>query len=924
MLAAILVSSSFVPGVLGQPISTLEPASTGGVTRVDRALARLSQHRRLLMIAAHPDDEDTRLLAAVARGMGGEAGYLSLTRGEGGQNLIGPELGDGLGLLRSGELEAARAIDGAQQFFSRAYDFGYTRSRDEALTRWRESDLLEDTMRVIRQFRPQVFVTVFTPDARSGHGQHQAAGFIAPRAFALANDPAAFPSLTEQGLPPWPIHALYRPVRDAGSSEQVAVSFGNIDPLTGKSVLQLALASRSQHRSQDMGTLQPLGDSSRRYERLDVADAEGQQSADVPNASTRSAEDGLFTGIDTRLRAIADVIAPGALRETVRAQLVRAEEAAIAARAALVPSALDRTVPALREITEALAQAVHALARAPGNDGNRHAFVLIEEKLSIAAEALAAAAGIAIDAWTDRSTLVSASELEVTAVVWNAGRRDLLGPIVETDSPEGITLVATEALTDDDTAARRRFRARPTHAYRLRMKVPSRARPTLPYFLEQYPTARPERERSEPAAGAATHQHHASPPPNLLASKRLPPPRADAYDWNGASRETRGQPFGQPPLSLRFRIEIDGTPVVLTREVVARSVDQALGEVRRPLRVVPRFEVRLTPDLLVWPRGTRKEAALELTVTSHADTAETVRTQLAFTDDWAVDAPSSVDLEPGETRRLPITLRAAANLEPGRFELHAGVVDAQGSSYDRAIDLIDYPHVRASTVPAHASTVIRTADIALPDAQRIAYLRGASDRVPEALHAIGLPVEVFDGEALQQTALDAFDVVVVGSRAYESDPALGALNPALLDYARGGGVVIVQYQQYAFARGGFAPYPLDIHRPHDRATDETTPVRTLVPDHRLLTVPNRIHSADWEEWVQERGLYFAGTWDDAYTPILAMADPEGVERSGALLVARVGEGWYVYTGLSFFRQLPAGVAGAYRLFANLLALGTEK
>lgn len=924
MLAAVLVSSSLVPSAFAQQISPLEPATTGGVARVDRALARLSQHRRLLMIAAHPDDEDTRLLAAVARGMGGEAGYLSLTRGEGGQNLIGPELGDGLGLLRSGELQAARAIDGAHQFFSRAYDFGYTRSRSEALGRWSESALLEDTIRVIRHFRPQVLVTVWTPDARAGHGQHQAAGFIAPRAFELSRDREAFPALTARGLPPWPVSTLYRPAREAAADAQVAVSFGTIDPLSGQSILQLALASRSQHRSQDMGTLQPLGDSMRHYERLDTAETAGEPGIEYGARSAR--DDGLFTGIDTRLQAIADLIAPGVLQDTVAAQLRSAEELAIATRASLVPAQLDRAVPALRQIVEALALARDALIEAPAEDGNRHALVLIEEKQAIAGEALAAAAAIAVDAWTDRSTLVPGSDVEVTAVVWNAGNHDQLGPIIETDSAEGLAIAATREVTDEAATGRRRFRARPTRAYRLQMTVPARARPTIPYFLEPYTAKRHDQEQRLPAPPMQTGKRPQSEalPANHLATKQLTPQRTDAYDWGNAPQATRGQPFGQPPLTLRFRLEIDGTPVILTREVVARSVDQAVGEVRRPLRVVPRFEVRLTPDLIVWPRGARQEAELELAVTSHADAAETVRLQLAIAGDWTVTTQDSVQLAPGETKRVPITLRATADLGTGRFALHAGVVDARGDAYDRAIDLVDYPHVRASTLPVHASTVVRTSDIALPSVERIAYLRGASDRVPEALGAIGLPVEVFDGATLQQTSLDSFDAVVVGSRAYETDPALGALNQALLDYARDGGTVIVQYQQYAFARGGFAPYSLDIHRPHDRATDETTPVRALVPGHRLLTVPNEIRSADWEEWVQERGLYFAGTWDDAYTPILAMADPEGVERSGALLVARVGEGWYVYTGLSFFRQLPAGVAGAYRLFANMLALGVEE
>ena len=251
-------------------------------------------------------------------------------------------------------------------------------------------------------------------------------------------------------------------------------------------------------------------------------------------------------------------------------------------------------------------------------------------------------------------------------------------------------------------------------------------------------------------------------------------------------------------------------------------------------------------------------------------------------------------------------------------------VTSGGDRFDQAIGVIDYEHVRPTALPRRASVDVSAGDINLPRLRRLGYIRGASDRMPEALRRIGLPVEVLSAEALAAEELTSFDAIVVGSRAYEVDPALLRTSPLLLDYARAGGLLIVQYQQYQFVRGGYAPFPLEIRRPHDRVTDETAPVTLLEPEHPAFTVPNRLGEDDWRGWVQERGLYMAGTWDDAYKPLLAMADPGGEEKRGALLVARLGQGHYVYTGLAFFRQLPAGVAGAYRLFANLLALGESR
>jgi len=862
-----------------QAASPLEPASSGGLVRVERALERLSQHRRLLLIAAHPDDEDNSLLARVTRGDGGEAAYLSLNRGEGGQNLIGEELGEALGLLRSRELEAAREIDGASQFFTRAYDFGYTRSRAEALRRWDEATLVEDVVRVIRMFRPQVIVSVWPPDARAGHGQHQAAGKVAPEAFAAAGDPRAFPGLDAEGLAPWSCAALYRPAWFEPEAAGVRVAFGRLDPLTGRSMLQLARASRSQHRSQDMGSLQPLGDAEGRYLRLEPPGADPRP-GDDPGAND------LFAGIDTRLESIAALLAPGPLRSATAERLSRVATLAMQTRATLVPSRLDAAVPPLGDIVRLLKETASALGAAHASSDARHALALVEEKRAIAESALAAAAGIAVDAWSEQASLVPGSHFEVSAMVWNAGRRSMGAPVIEAASPEGLTVTEAVVIDDQARADRRRSAPRPSASYRLEVAVPDDTAPSIPYFLRQ---AR----------------------------------RGDRYRWQTTPTAVRGLPAGPPPLTVRFRLRVDDVPLTLEREVVQRVRDQARGEVRRPLRVVPKLEVGLEPRMLVWRLGTREQATLKVWATNNLAREVEVRIEARTPEGWPQIAPTRVLIPARGRREIPLRLLAPANLERGRYPVEVRLLDDTGRTYRRAIEVIDHPHIAPTARPVPARLTISAGSIALPALTRVAYVRGASDRVPEALSAIGLPIEVQSASALLTAELGRYDAVVIGSRAYETDPSLATLSPALLAYARAGGTVIVQYQQYAFARGHFAPYPLDIHRPHDRATDETTPVRILAPEQPVLRRPNVIVAADWDGWVQERGLYFAGSWDDAYTPILAMADPEGVERSGALLVARVGEGWYVYTGLAFFRQLPAGVVGAYRLMANLLALAAE-
>lgn len=866
LLLVLLVAPS--PAALadgpGRDVSALEPAHSGGLAALDRALVRLSSHRRLLVIAAHPDDEDTSLLTWIARGLGGEAAYLSLSRGDGGQNLIGPELGTGLGLLRSRELMAAREIDGARQFFTRAYDFGYTRSLDETLRRWPKEVLLEDAARVVRRFKPQVLVAIFPATASAGHGQHWISAVVADELFEHAAGGDAFPRLEAEGLPPWDISTFYRAAWFDPEATTLELPLGTLDPWSGRSMVQIALDSRSQHRCQDMGNIQPLGSAKGRLAwQAGVGGPEGE----------------LFDGIDTSLAAIADLLDEGEKRSRIRTLLAEVERLATAARGTLDARAPHATAEPLIEIVRKLRSAHADLDEGVGGAA-LHVAELIDEKLDIAQEALAVAAQVLADAYTDRETVVPGGELEARSVFWNAGPLEVSGLEVEVLGEEGWTLVSSEPAE----ASRSRFATELTDERILGIAVASEARPTAPYFL----------------------------------ARSLD---GDLYDWTGVPAEIRGQPFEPPPLRLRFAFKLEGVALSLEREVVLRQRDQAFGEVRRPLRAVPALEVMAEPAMLVWPLGAADEPMLRLTVRSNLDTPTRGQLEIEGPPGWpGLSAQPFAISEPGGRVALEVPLPPPADLSPGRYDFSIVAIDSEGRRHEHAYPLVDYEHIRPTAMPCPARVSLAAIDLELPPLERVGYVRGASDRVPEHLAAVGVPIEMLDDETLATGDLSGYNAIVIGSRAYETDPALVRANPRLLDYTHGGGLLIVQYQQYQFARGGYAAHPLDIDRPHDRVTDETAPIRLLAADHPTFHSPNTLTEADWQGWVQERGLYFAGTWDGAYTPLLAMADPRGEEHQGALLVAPLGQGTYVYTGLAFFRQLPAGVPGAYRLLVNLLGL----
>jgi LmbE family N-acetylglucosaminyl deacetylase len=854
LFAGSLSSLSSAPG------TALPPASAGGIEAVDPLLRKLATNRRLLIIAAHPDDEDTALLTLVSRGMGGEAAYLSLTRGDGGQNLIGDELGIGLGLIRTGELDAARRLDGARQYFSRAYDFGFSRSVEETFRLWPKDSLLEDAVRIIRRFRPQVVVAIFSGTPRDGHGQHQASGIVAREAFRLAADPAAFPALAAEGLRPWQPAALYQTTRFLDREKTTLVlPTGGLEPLTGRSFQQIAVASRSLHRSQGTGALQPIGPNEARVGWLE-------------GGAGRTAPD-LFAGTDSELTALAAGAADPLRRGDLEARLSRIAASARETRARLSAAELPAAAAPIAKILEELRAARGELA--PDRPSGANAAATLDEKIRAAETALAAAAGVAVDALADTERASPGEPVPVTVQVWNAGRDGIEVESAALASPDGWTVPAP--------AAGKPLAPGALGEWKLAAAVPADAGPTVPYFLHK------------PLQGAM-------------------------YDWTGAPAAVRGEPLEPPPLSAVVALRIGTSRITIWREVTLRFRDEEYGEIRHAVRAVPKTEVSVEPELFVYPIRSRVTPRFSVTVTSNSPVPLAGQVEVSAPAGWTASPRPFTLARKGDRAVLEVSLAPpGSGARAARLDVPISAVLASGERFQAGIRIVDYEHIRPMPFPRDSVASVTALDLRLPKMTAVGYVRGASDRVPEALLSIGVPLRLLSASDLEHGDLSRFDTIVIGARAYETEPALASANRRLLEWVRAGGLLIVQYQQLGFTESGFAPEKLEITRPIDRVTDETAPVRILEPSHPIFNVPNPIGPEDWAGWIQERGLYFAHAWAPSYTPLLAMADPGEPDQKGALLVAKIGKGHYIYAGLAFFRQLPGGVPGAYRLFANLLA-----
>jgi LmbE family N-acetylglucosaminyl deacetylase len=842
-----------------------------GSTALGLELRRLGTAKRVLMIGAHPDDERTEVLTTLALGAGAEVAYLSLTRGEGGQNLIGPELQEGLGLIRTEELLAARRLDGARQFFTRAYDYGFSKNADEAFRHWPHDEILADVVAVIRAYRPDLLVAVFSGTPADGHGQHQASGILAREAFTAAGDPTRFPEQIAAGLQPFSPRRIYQGGWRSGPEEgmDAQITPGAVDPLIGKSYAQIAAQSRSRHLSQGFGDYAGRAGSQTLAMRLVAGDS-------LPGQDV-----GPFAGLDTTLSVRAARAVPVSRAGAGGAPRVVALLADYEQRVASAVQAFDPRTPAA--LVAPLAEAVRILAGADSAAATLSPELrsAIADETSEAADALWRAQGLSFSALASTETVVPGHEFTLTLAVRNQGSAPVTLQALEPVLPAGWSAQPQSPLNGLLAPT-----ATVTRAFRI--TVPVAAPVTEPYFLRA-------------------------------------PRQGDLYHWPAGVRV--GIPFEQAPVRATARAAIAGAVASIDRDARFQRPGATADSVERPVRVVPALSLLAEPTIAVVPLAGRARGARPLRLTLHlreeAPRAMSGTLRLDAPAGWTVQ-PASVPLRlsPGESRAVELTVTAPATLQTGEMLLSATFRDDSGAEFDRGYTLIDYPHIRPEPLFRPADTRVRAFEVQLPTPLRVGYIAGVGDDAPAALRQMGAQVTELTEADLAAGDFTRFDAVLTGIRAYEVRPDLVKNNRRLLDYVRDGGTLVVQYYRFDRASDPFAPYPLTA-RLQDRVTDEAAPVRILDPAHQALSWPNRITDADFAGWVQERGLFYPTDIDAHYTPLLAMSDPGEAPLRGSLLVAKYGQGNYVYTGLALFRQFPEGVPGAYRILANLVSLGAK-
>jgi LmbE family N-acetylglucosaminyl deacetylase len=840
------------------PTGTVLPQERGAAA-LGSALRGLGVSTRVLIIGAHPDDEDTPVITWLSRGRHVETGYLSLTRGDGGQNVIGNELGEALGVIRTEELLSARRIDGARQYFTRAYDYGFSKNAEEAFTQWPHDSLLLDVMTVVRSFKPHVIISVFSGTPRDGHGQHQAAGILAREAYDWSADTIRVPRSATAGYGGWTVSKFYRGASFRRENATLRMNVGEYDPLLGRSYAELAAISRSQHRSQAFGTLQPLG------VRYDYVQREAVR---VSAPEDPKAERSMFDGIDTtwarfrgEVRGVAD-----------RAALDSLPAAFLAARESYDPYAPERSVSALARIQIHLLAICPPVARmTPCVQGQARDTTDLGAAVAQARgrlnTALILATGVMVEATASREVWGASQAVPVNPVLHNRGRLPVT--VTHADMQLGGTMQATEMP---------RFSLPPDSSYMLRLDASLFGDATVLRWLAK-------------------------------------PRRGAMYDYAITGRDE-----GSYAVDAVAGFDVHAGDVAFRAEapVVYRFADQVIGEIRRAVAGVPDVSVLLDQQLQYAPARVPIERDLRVQLRSASESPREVRLEVKLPSGLQTDSAVRLVQLPAAGSPVTATYRIRGQLPAGRHVVDVAATEG-GRTFAEGYTTIQYEHITTRRIYRPSRMNLEAVDVAATTGMRVGYITGVSDNSAAALEQLGFAVTRIDPETLAQADLRGYTAIVVGPRAYETQPALVANNARLLDYARAGGTLVVQYGQYEMMRPGIMPYPVTINRPHDRVTVEGAPVTILDSTAAILRTPNRITVRDFDDWVQDRSLYMPRTYDPAYIPLLAMSDPGEPPSRGALLVAPLGRGTYVYTTLAFFRQLPNGVPGAARLFVNLLA-----
>lgn len=784
-----------------------------------------------LYVAAHPDDENTRLISYLSNDLNARTAYLSITRGDGGQNLIGTEIRELLGVLRSQELQMARKVDGGQQFFTRANDFGYSKHPDETLTIWNKDEVLEDMVYVIRKFQPDVIVNRFdhrTPGRT--HGHHTSSAMLALEAYKLAQDPKAFSWQLEE-LDTWKVRRHFfntswwfygsqEKFAEADKSRLLSVEVGNYYPTLGLSNNEISGIARSQHRSQGFGS---SGSRESYQEYLELIEG------DMPE----NKED-IFEGIETGWSRIPGADKISGLVDKLMNEFNFRNPA----------ESIDKLL-AIHDVLSGLAE------------GHWR-----DIKLAELNEIIVQCLGFFAEPSVERQQYTIGDSIEVTMEFTN--RSDI--PVtIEKVLINGKQEIAYNLTMEDRISDIQYHKVFVDNSFRF----------SNPVWLDE---------------------------------------KASLGMYTISNREERTIPESPPALNYQIELDILSRNILISRPANYRYVDPAEGEIRKPVAIVPPATIQFDKELYLL--ASEQSCDVKVKLRSSKDQLSGVL-KLSVPESWTVvpaEREIRIDLR-GIENTYDFKLSAPDRIAEGSIQASVMV---DGKSYDKSLINIDYEHIPLQTVLLPAESRIVKVPLET-GGNRIAYLMGAGDKLPESLEYVGYDIDLISIDDLKTGNLDSYDAVVIGIRAYNTLEDLKLYNQVLFDYAYKGGTLVTQYNtSRRLDFDHLAPYPIKLSR--NRVTDENAEIRILNPNHRVLNYPNKISNSDFDSWVQERGLYFPEEWDKQYEAILSSNDSGESPLDGSLLVAPHGDGYFVYTSLSWFRQLPAGVPGAFRLFANILAL----
>lgn len=799
-------------------------------------LKKLNVLGSALYVAAHPDDENTRLLAWLAKERLFRAGYLSLTRGDGGQNLIGDEQGVDLGLIRTQELLAARRIDGAEQFFTRAYDFGFSKTTTEAFEIWNKEKILSDVVWVIRKFQPDIIITRFPEDSRAGHGHHSGSAVLAHEAFKAAADPNRFPEQFKYGVQPWQAKRIVWNTFNFGntntiSDDQLKIDVGAFNPVLGKSYGEIAAESRSQHKSQGFGVPSSRGEQFEYFKHTEGVPAKNDLMDDIVFDWSR------VKGGEKISPMIEDIIRNYSLSKP------------------------ELSVPALVNLYKALQQLP---------DG-----VWKKTKMEETQRIIEMCSGLWLEASANSEYAVQGDSITVGVSINNRlGTNAVLEKI---------------GLEQFDTVLQKKLERNKNLNFTKRLYVNPQRAITQPYWMEH----------------------------KMLEG---------SFSVN--DQELIGLPQNKPSFVANFDITIEGVSFRFERAIQYKYTDPVRGELFQPLVIVPSVSVSTEPSIVIFRKTEEQKADVGIRLSANKNFSNyTAKISKRTKNENSTQVDSSFQLAKGLSKDYIFTIGNKQMKELNQDYVQAFAELANGKEEQPAylsITGIRYDHI--PHIHYFYQDAIKVLNMDLKTVgKRIGYIEGAGDKVSIALQQMGYEVTMLKEKDITPSYLKQFDAVITGVRAYNVNDFMAEKYETLMNYVKEGGNLIVQYNTINFisnVRSKIGPYPLTISR--NRVTDENSKVNFLLPDHPVLNYPNKITAADFEGWVQERSIYNADQLDVAYETPLSMADPGENDQKGSLVIANYGKGKFVYTGLVFFRELPAGVPGAYRLLANIIALNRKK